>query len=384
MAILEEKEFNEIAKHSDDICISIFIPTQRAGQEVLENKNMKHLKSMWDQTEKDLRSRDVDPDQIEKMASPVKDLLADRYFWRHQSDGLAVFVADGFFKYLTLPVNFEAYRYISSEFYVKPLVPAMTSNAEFHILSVQLEDVKLYEASRYSIAPIDIEDITPQRLEEQVGFQFKEKTLQFRTQGQGGDQTQFHGHGDSQGDTKKEIKQYFRAVSNGIQDYLQNKNTPLIVYCQDNLYPIYKDANTYNHMLDQNISGNPNDTDLLGMHEKVVNEIEPFLNKKRQEKLNKYEEFKKTESTSSVLTDIIPAIQQGKVDTLFIENRSEEWGKYDAEKMEVKRSEEQTNGTISLLNLAAAKTIEMGGNVYLVESAFMPEKEASVNALFRY
>ena len=52
--------------------------------------------------------------------------------------------------------------------------------------------------------------------------------------------------------------------------------------------------------------------------------------------------------------------------------------------MKVDFSDEPTDGDISLLNLAARKTIEMGGKVYLVEHEFMPQKKSKMNALLRF
>jgi len=384
MSMINEKDFKEMSNHKNETCVSIFIPTQRAGKEVMEEKNKKHLHSEWTQVKKELKDKNVSEETIEKIGKPIQELIDDSDFWRHQSDGLAIFSSPEYFKNYTLPVNFEAYHYISEEFYVKPLVPAMNGDGKFNILAIQLEDVKFYEASKYSIMPVDIDELTPSRLEERVGFDYKEKALQFRSQGEGGEKTQFHGHGGSERDEQVEIKQFFRAVDQGLKDHLNDEKLPLVVYCQDYLFPIYKDANTYNHLIDGVVPGNPNDSDMMGIHQKALKIAEPYLNKVRDEKISKYNELSKTENTSSAVSDIIAAVYQGKVDTLFIENRAEQWGSYNEDKMEVNFSEDQENGNISLLNLAAKKTIEMGGKVYLVEHQFMPEKKSKMNALLRF
>lgn len=382
--MINEQEFKKLAGYNNETCISTFIPTQRAGKEVLEEKNKKHLNSQWNEIRKKLKSDKVADETIEKIGNPILALIDDRDFWRHQSDGLAIFASSEFFENYTLPVNFEAYHYISTEFYVKPLVPVMTGDGRFNILSIQLEDVKFYETSKYSISQVEIDDLTPSRLEERVGFDYKEKALQFRTQGEGGEKTQFHGHGGNERDENVEIKQFFRAVDQGLKDYLTKDKLPLIVFCQDHLFPIYKDANTYNHLIDKVISGNPNDTDMLGIQQKALEIAEPYLNENRNEKIKKYKELSKTENTSSAVSDIISSVYQGKVDTLFIENRAEIWGNFNEDQMKVEFSDQQENGNISLLNLAAKKTIEMGGKVYLVEHEFMPNTESKMNALLRF
>lgn len=384
MSMINEKEFKELANFKNDTCVSIFIPTQRRGKEVLEQKNLKHLHSLWTEASKKLSAQGIEKSELDTMSKKFEELLDDKDFWRHQSDGLAVFAAPDYFKTFSLPVNFEAYTYISEEFYVKPLIPAMNGDGKFHVLSLQISDVQLYEASKYSITPIDIDDLTPSELEERVGYDYKEKALQFRTQGAGGEKTQFHGHGGSDRDEKDEIKQFFRAVDQGLQNYLNKEKLPLIVYCQDYLFSIYKEANTYNHLVDEVIDGNPNDSDLLGVHEKSLKIAEKFLDKDRDSKLEKYKEQSQTENTSSAPSDIMSAIHQGRIDTLFVENRAEIWGTYDEDQMKTEIDDEQTSENTSLMNLAAKKTIEMGGNVYLIQDYLMPEKESKMNALFRF
>lgn len=384
MSMINENEFKKLAGHKSKVCVSVFIPTQRAGKEVLEEKNKKHLNSEWIQIRKELKENGVDEQVINGIGKPIENLIENRDFWRHQSDGLAIFASPDFFEKYTLPVNFEAYHYISEEFYVKPLVPAITGDGKFNILALQLGEVSFYEATRFSITPVEIDDLTPSRLEDRVGYDFKEKSLQFHTQGEGGEKTQFHGHGGSERDEKEEIKQFFRAVDQGLKNYLNREKLPLVVCCQDHLFPIYQEASTYNRLIDKVVAGNPNDTDILGIHQKALTVAEPYLNEVRDEKIEKYRELSNTENTTSAISDIIPAVYQGKVDTLFIENRAELWGDYKEDNMKVEFAENHENGNISLLNLAAKKTVEMGGKVFLVEHEFMPEKESKMNALFRF
>ncbi|MGA9325836.1 MAG: hypothetical protein WBV47_07300 [Salegentibacter sp.] len=384
MALISQQEFEKLAQTKNEICVSIFIPTERGGKEVLEGKDSTHLKSQWQQTEKELEKKGVSAEKISKMAKPVMDLVNDKDFWRHQSDGLAVFISENFFEKYTLPVKFVAYRYISKEFYVKPLVPAFSGDGRFYILALQLQEVKLYEATKYSVGEVYVEDLTPSRLEERVGFDYEPKTLQHKTIKANSGKTQMHGHNAADREDKNEILRFFRAVDKGLHTILHDENVPLVVYCQDHLFPIYQEASTYNHLFEKVINGNPSDTDMLGAHEKALKTIESYLRKEERDKLDKYNELNKTENTTSMVGDIIPAAYEGKIDTLFLENREEIWGTYDEKNMAVKVDEAQYDSNTSLMNLAAAKVIETGGKVFLIESAFMPEKESKMNALLRY
>ncbi len=384
MELMNQQEFRKLSQFTNEVCISIFIPTQRAGHEVLEEKNRIHLKSKWNEVKRQLEKNGITADKIEKIGEPIVKLLQDKDFWRHQSDGLAIFSAEGFFEKYTLPINFKEYHFISKEFYIKPLVPILSENGRFFLLSLQLEDVTLYEATQHSIGKVYVEDLIPSKLEERVGFDYKEKALQFRSQQQSNEQSAYHGHGGADENRKSEIFRYFRAIDQGLDTIIHDKKAPLVVACQDSLFPIYKEANTYKYLFEEDVTGNPADTDMLGLHDKAWNLIESHFEKTKMEKLKKFEDLNHTVKTSASVHDIIPAIIQGKVDTLFLENLEDIWGVYNENTMAVEVQDEQSPKNISLMNLAAKAAIEHGGNVFLIEPEAMPEKSSKMNALYRF
>lgn len=366
-------------------CVSIFIPTERAGQNVLNEKYKIHLKSQLKEVEKQLVNQKTSKEVIDKISDPIQKLIDDTSFWRHQSDGLAVFVSEDFFKTFTLPVNFDAYHYVSNEFYIKPLIPMLNDDERFYILALQLQDVALYEATRYTIGKVEVEDLIPSRLEERVGFDYKERHLSFRTQNSGGDKAVFHGHGGGGGEERKdEITRYFRAIDKGLESILTGDKAPLIVATQDYLFSLYKDANNYNNLYEEVLSGNPSEGDLFDLHEKALKLIEPFLKKKRNEKVEAFNKYNKTEKTGTSIMEILPAIQQGKVDTLFLENQNDIWGHYNKNNMETRLHDEQRADNYSLMNWAAKEVLSQGGRVFLTPKAQMPNKNSKVNALYRF
>lgn len=379
MSLISKEDFTSLALFNSDVCISIFIPTQRGGKDVLEGKNQRHLKSQWKAIKTKLEEEGHSKDKIDTLARPVLKLIEDNDFWRHQSDGLAIFVSETVFEYFLLPLNFEEHHYIGKEFYLKPLVPMFSGKGRFYILEIQPQHVAFYEASNYSIEKIDVEDLTPETLEDRVGFDFKEKHLSHK----GSSATQ-HGYAPATQERKDEFLRFFRAVDQGIDKIIHDETVPLIVACEDYLFPIYKEANTYNHLYDQCVPGNPNDYQhILDLHAKAVETLEPHFEKQKDEKLKEFKE-QPPEKTSVKITDIIPSIYEGKIDTLFLQNGEDVFGTFDEEKMAVEVQDKQTPQNTSLMNLAAKKVIEQGGSVFLLDSDAMPEKESMMNALLRY
>jgi len=384
MELISQQEFGKLSRFTNEVCVSIFIPTQRAGHEVLEGKNRINLKSKWNEIKKQLEKKGVSAEKIKYIGKPIEELLQDKDFWRHQSDGLAVFSAEGFFDKYTLPINFEEYHYISKEFYIKPLVPILIENGRFYLLSLQLEDVSLYEATQHSIGVVYVEDLIPSRLEERAGFDYKEKTLQLKPQQQGEENSGYHGHSGADNNKKNEIFRYFRAVDEGLKTVLHNKKIPLVIACQDSFFAIYKEANSYKYLYGEEAVGNPAYIDMLELQERALKLMEPYFEKTKREKLKKFEDLNQTVKTSASVHDIIPAIIQGKVDTVFLENKVDIWGIYNQNTMAVEVQDEQSPKNTSLMNLAAKAVIEHGGNVFLIEPEAIPEKSSKMNALYRF
>ncbi|WP_373058852.1 hypothetical protein [Zunongwangia sp. H14] len=383
MSIISQEKFKEISNFHGEPCVSIFLPTQRGGKEVLEQKSRTQLKSIWDETKKELEAMEVPGEKIEQLGKPVQELIDDAEFWRHQSDGLAIFSAEGFFEKFTVPVNFEAYKYISKEFYVRPLVPVFNGDERFYLLAVTQDSVSFYEATKHSIGEIEVDDLTPSQLEDRVGYDYEEKHSKSKTQNSQTGSATTHGYDAANRDDKNEILRFFRAIDKGLHEILRDEKAPLVVACQDYLFPIYKEANSYKNLFDEVVPGNPSDSDMLGLHQKALGIMEPHLEKEKRSKLENFKEHT-PEQVSSKVSDIIPAAFEGKIDTLFLENRGEVWGTYNEENRKVETEEQRSSKNTSLTNLAAAKVIENGGAVYLVEHAFMPEKDAGLNAIFRY
>lgn len=384
MSLISEKDFKHLAEFENEICISIFIPTKRRGKEVLEGENQLSLKSRWQEVKKKLEKSDTSPEQIAKLEEPVAKLINNKDFWRHQSDGLAIFVSDDFFQYFTVPVNFEPYTFISKEFYLKPLTPMFSGDGEFYILALQIDKVELYEGTKYSIGRIDVDDLTPERLEERVGYDYEEKNRNFKTLHNMSGASSQHGYDEANRDRKNEFLRFFRAVDKGLHKILKNEKVPLVVACQDYLFPIFQEASTYKYLYEASIPGNPSDyPNMFALHGAAINLLEPYFDKDRDTKMTQFKELN-PERTSVQVTDILPAVYEGKVDTLFLENREEIWGRYDEEMRKVVIEDQQHTQNTSLMNLAAKKTIQEGGSVYLVEEAFMPDKSSKMNAVFRY
>jgi len=383
--MIRKEEILELSKINQDFCISIFIPTHRAGEETLKGQDALALKNSLKDIREQLKKQKLRTNQVEDLLKPSMELVDDSEFWRHQSDGLVIFITNGFFRKYTVPINFEKFNYISNEFYVKPLMQLFSEDDYFYLLILKADKVLLYKETRYSITKIDIKDLVPSQVEDVVGYDYEQKNLQFRTQQGNSGAGMYHGHGEGKDDEKNELLRYFRAVNNGLMTILNADQTlPMVIACLDFHFPIYKEINSYQNIFPQHLSSNMGDIDVLLLHEKALNLLSPLFKKEREEKINLFSQFQGTERTSSDLKEILTAAISGKIDTLFMESRADIFGIYNPEKMKMVIYETHQTPNISLMNFAAAEVFSRGGRVFLMEKEDMPDFFSTVNALYRY
>lgn len=384
MKLITKKEIEELEGIQSETCISIFIPTHRVGKEVLERKDVLKLKNQLKDVVNKLKKEEMGPREIETLIAPIQELFENSEFWRHQSDGLAIFRSDNYFKKCMLPVHFEAFNYVANGFYLKPLLPMFVGDGSFFVLALELEKTKLYEQTRHTITEVIIDDLVPKRLEDRVGYDFEQKGLQFRSQQEGHGAAAFHGHAEADRDRDNEIQRYFRSIDKGLMTLLNEETKPMVMACQDFLFPIYRKESSYKNLLNTHISVNPSDIDQFKLHQRAWEQVEPIFDQERRGKIALFKQHEGLGKTSSAVEQIVPAAVNGKIDTLFIHNNEDIWGIYDPEKGQVRVDQVPLPSSVSLLNKAAIKTFLNGGKVYLLEKDQMPDVHSKVNALYRF
>lgn len=385
MALLSKQEIVNLHEVNQKNCISIFIPTHRAGKKVLEQEDALVLKNELKDVKIKLSERGIQNDIITKMVRPVQDLIDDSSFWREQSDGLALFIADGFYEKHTLPIYFEAFNYVSDSFYLKPLMPLFVDDGNFYLIILELSNVKLYECTQHSFTEYIIDDLVPESIQDRVGFDFEEKNLQFRTQQAGIGQVMYHGQEAATGKSKNEIKKYFRAINDGLQTVFKEQNRPLLIASQEYLFDIYKGVNSYPNLMQENCKVDLTAASIFEIHESAWEMMVPIFDQKKKDKIALFLDAEGTGKTAIGIDKILPTAFSGKIDTLFCENRANIFGTFKEENdMVIATASEENNNTISLMNRAAIQTFLKGGSVYLLDKEEMPNPNSRINALFRY
>ena len=381
--LITDKEFAELARVHDLRCASIFIPTLRAGEEVVRGHDQRRLKNSLKEIRRQLEEEGMSPNEMRGYLGPAEDLLEDTGFWRNQSDGLAIFLQEDRMRYYTLPLHFEPKIYMADHFYLLPLIPYFNDNGRFYLLALSQQQVRLFEGSRHSISEVVTGGEVPRRLEEVVGYDFRDKSLQHRTHHGGEGGAMFHGQGSGKDDSDPEVERYFRAVDAGVKELIGDDRVPLVLACVEEAFPIYRKTTSHPNLFGEFIPGNPDETDPLLLHEKAWELVKDYYLQERRKREVQIRDLSASGRTSADIGEIVPSAVEGRVDTLFLRKGHDMTGIYDMTERKVYVDEARPN-SVSLFNMAAIHTLENSGRVFTALSGEMPVEATDINALMRY
>jgi hypothetical protein len=394
MDILDRQELERLGTKEDGWHVSIYMPTHRASDEIQQDPI--RLKNLLTSAEDKLQARGLRRPEIDSILEPGFALLDDHIFWRRQSDGLAVLAAQDTFHTYRLPFAFEEQVVISPKFYTKPLLPILSSDGRFFVLALSQSEVRLLQGTRYTVGEVDLENV-PESLAEALRLDDPEARLQFHTttgpgHGKGGAPTAgtggerraaFHGTGAPSDDDKERTLRYFQLVDAGLEEMLAGQRVPLVLAGVDYLLPLYREASSYDDIVEESIEGNPEQLSAKELHQGAWRLVQPRFLEEQEEAIRLYHQLAGSDRASGELDETVSAAHYGRVATLFVPVDLQRWGTFDASSNRVDIHEEMQPGDVELLDLAAVHTLINGGTVYAVDSGHVPG-DGPLAALLRY
>lgn len=381
---LRRKDLKELIEKRD-LSVSIFMPAHRMSTETRQDPI--RLKNLLDGAEKRLKDLGLKPQEAEGFLDAGRRLVDTPFFWNYQSDGLALFLAPGFFVHYRLPWSFEELLVVARRFHVKPLLPLLARDGLFYILALSQKEVRVLQASRSSVRRVELSEM-PRGMADALKYDVYQQSLQFHTgtpapSPAGRRPAVFHGQGGGTDDAKENILRYFRLVDGGLQEMLREERSPLVLAGVAYLLPLYRRANTYPHLLEKGITGNPEDLPDEALHERAWKIVEPLFLESQRKDFSRYLDLSGTDLVSCEIRDILPGAHDGRVETLFVARGANLWGAFLAEKRGIVPAGGPEPGAEDLLDLAAVQTLIHGGTVHVVDPGLLAGKEP-LGAVFRY
>ena len=380
---LKPSTLKKLASESGKCLVSIYAPMMKAGREVQQNE------IRWKNLVSEARNKLIEDGKTEEQADdllePAASKISDPDFWQHQNNGLVFFIDESKSCFLETCCSVEERVVIGESFFLRPIVKAANDQSSCFIIAASPNRVRLFEVSGDQIVDVELESL-PENLQDALNIDEYVSALQFHSTSQGsGNSTQsavHHGHGGSDPDVKKqdELLQYFHRLDAALSGYLAGKDTPLVFAGVDSVFPVYRKANSYKHLVDESLPGNSDDAS----PQDLLTAVTPVLKNMQSERLTEtvaaYQDKAHTDWASKDAVEIYAAAKMGQVDQLFISDEFSELAKNeeDGESTDLAQADASPN----LGNLIVLETIRNGGKVVDVTDHAMQNDE-KIAAVFR-
>ena len=383
MDVINRSTFDTLIQYRGWPCASIYLPTHPGGFEGQTGRI--RLRNLLDQAEEQLVSRGIRPVEAHEFLLAAHELVGNEVFWRNQTAGLAVFISPEATRPFYLPSPVAELAVVNSRFHMAPLLPLVDQASDFYIVAVSENRVRFLEANRWHASERPLPDL-PANAKQALHYDHPSDTRQFHTAVLGAGMSKlgaYHGSGNFFEQEKSELLEYFRVIDRALHPALRDQRAPLVFAGVDYLFPIFRQANTYPHLADSHVSGNPDACSDGELHAKAWKSIAREFETPKQTALARYAELAGDGMKSDDLRVILDAAVQGQVETLLVNPEQPVWGKWDDAQHRLRVDAERRDDSNDLVDLALAETLARRGAAYCVSSAELPPGK-QCEAIFRY
>lgn len=384
MDSFRQTDLDRLVDATEGPFVSIYMPTYRAGREVLQNAT--RFKNLVHRVREEADERFPEADGLHRQLKELAKRVDDEDWWQHQSDGLAVFVSADQTMAFRVPLKFEETTVMGDRFELRPMIQLRQGDGHFYILAVSQNRVRLLAGTQYSVDDLEPEQL-PTDLRSALNIDEYVSTLQQHSTGgaaQSGGMT-FHGQGGSDPDNEKkdEIQQFFHRINRSLVEYLGPGHTPLVFAGVDYLFPLFQKVCHYPGLVKRAVTGNPDELKPEALHDQAWKLVAPLFAQRQADALEQIQDAAANAKATAQLNEIVPACRQGAVATLLIAEGEVVWGTIDEATGRCEVTEASVEGAVDLLNDAAAQTLKNGGTVFCVAADQLPDGQPAAALLRR-
>ena len=382
MDVLSRDDLELIVRQPRSSCASLYMPTHRSGPETQQDPI--RLKNLIRRAEESLVAAGIRRPDASEVLRPARELIEDEAFWRHQSDGLALFLRTGWFRCYRLALRFEETVVVSDRFHVSPLLPLLTCDGHFFVLALSENESRLLAGTRFNVHVVNVPGL-PAGVKDALRHDDPQRELGSHAAERGGPGARvvLHGQGIGAEIQKERLGRYLQAVDGAVRRSLREQQAPLVLAGVEYVRAMYRDINTYPHLLEAGITGSPDRTSSEELHSRAWALVEPLFARDRDDAAAAFPEALGTGRASDSLEEVLPAAGAGRIDVLFVTTGAHVLSASHAGAGVSHADGGQESGGGDPIEQAVVGTILNGGTVYAVPEREMPDR-APVAALFRY
>jgi hypothetical protein len=197
-----------------------------------------------------------DKSYARQLVEPGFVLARDHFFWKTKAQGLALFIIPPrIIRYIELPAFVQESVRVGRGFDLAQLRQALDACLDFFVLAASKNDLSFYESANCRLKKILVRGL-PKNVKSFLPDKTFEKKLQMHGASPRGKRELIHGQGVG-GETHKVLLfKYFKAADGALHPLLAGRKDILVFAGDEGLFPIFRKANTYPHLLKAVLNGN--------------------------------------------------------------------------------------------------------------------------------
>ncbi len=363
--------------------VSIYMPTYPAGHEMPQNQI--RFRTLLMSADHLLHEKGMEARDAAEFLSPAVELLDGPVFWRALGRGLAVLISTEGMHVWHLPFACDELCVVNRRFHVTPLIGWLNDDAPFWIVAVSQKHSRLLQANHYQVQDVRLPEL-PTSCPEALHYDTRSGFYQFHSgqpQLRGKEGLVFTGQGGEADVAKAELAEYFGLIDAAVSKSLHERTEPLVFAGVDYLFSIYRQQNSYAHLLAEHVAGNPDLVSLPELRDHAWPLVEKSIRKAQAAEIAKYWDYVHKARATNRVEEIVTAAAAGAVETLFISPAARPMGFFNSVTNSVHLGNQPRHDSEDLANLAAILVLEHGGKVEMIVSGHVPGG-GPMAATFRY
>ena len=378
--MFDRNNLDELVAMDARPAVSIYLPTHVAGREIRQDPI--RLKNLLSAAAERLAATWRKP-QIEDFLGSAEPLVGDEEFWRHQQQGLAVFLAPDFNRIHKLPIPVPEEVFLGDHFHIRPLLPLLEDAGSFWLLTISARRTRLYHGSRWEFAE-DKELDLPQGVGTIRAMTDYEETQYASPVGRRGTLAHAQSFGEAPEELRKsELIEFLHRVASAVEPRLKGNPAPVILAAHPEIQGHFREIAGWKEFQPGGITENPDALTDNELHQRAYALVEPKIADARAAAVDRLNSLLAAGKATTKPEEIVKAARYARVDTLFLTGDDHLWGSFDESEDRVVAHGSSADGDVDLLDFAALMTLRQGGSVTLVAREALPPPGISA-AILRY
>lgn len=364
-------------------CISLYQPTHRSHPD--NTQDPIRYRNLLGELEAKLGEQ-YDAAQVRQLLKPFKQLGDDTEFWKHRTDGLAVFAAPDTFEIFELQRPVEKLLVVADSFHTKPLVRILQSADRYQVLCLSRQEAKLYEGNRDALTEVELVDV-PSRI---ADVSLDERTPSTQPVGSHGKRfgvgtaVMHKGHEPRTDAKEADELMFFQAVDRGIlEHHSRPSGLPLVLVALAESQAEFRRISDNPFLLSDGVTVDPAALRPEELRTEVWKVMEPSYVARLQNLKERFGEAQSQQTGSGDLSDVAKAAVADRVGTLLLEADRTIPGVLDCDTGAIRPAEASSSHVDDMLDDLAELVIAKGGEVVIVPKSQMPT-ESGLAAIYRF